>query len=89
MGLQQLHVIDLQAMRLKNSLHRRQGEVVEMFMVDGVKLGILNQMHQMRELHSDGSLRLQYHSQSRYKAVDVRDVGQHVVADDQVVLSIL
>ena len=38
---------------------------------------------------SDLLAREKYRSQSRCKAVDVRDVGQHVVADDQVVLSIL
>ena len=85
MGGQLLHVINLQPVGVEDTLYRPQREVVEVLVINGVKLALLNQPEEVGELHGDRPAGGQHRTQPLHKAVDIRDVGQHIVADYQVV----
>ena len=55
-----------------------------MLVVDGVKLLLLDELHQMRELKGGHALRLQQASKGLDEIVDVRHMGQHVVGRHQI-----
>ena len=53
-------------------------------MVDGVELVLLDQADQMREFERDDTLRLQEDLHAGDEVVEIRNLRQHVVADDQI-----
>ena len=53
-------------------------------MVDRIELILLHELKQVGKLHGDQPGRLQQHLEPFDKIIQVRDVSQHVVADDQI-----
>ena len=68
----------------KHVFDRDEREIREMFMVDGVEFVLRNQLHQMRELHRDGSLGLKQNFQTFDKIVQIGNMREHVIAHDQI-----
>ena len=60
-----------------------------MLVVDGVELVALHQAREVRELHGDHARGCEQRAQAGHEVVQVRDVGQDVVADDQIGLPML
>ena len=87
-GGQFFHIEEHQAVGRENLLDGRERQVAEVLVVDGVELIALDQPLQVRELHRDDTLRGQQGAQALHEVVDVRHVGQHVVAGDQVGLAV-
>jgi len=52
--------------------------------VDCIKLTIVNKLHQMREFHRNDAGRLQSDFETGNKIIQIGDVGQDVVADENV-----
>ena len=53
-------------------------------MVDGIKLFLLHQPQQMRELHGNDALRLEDDFHAGNKIINIRNVGKHVVAEQKI-----
>src|SRR6266705_75388 len=68
----------------KDPFDRHERQVAEVLVVDGVELVVGYQPRQMRELHGDHAMRRQQELHATDKIVDVRHMGQHVVAEQQV-----
>ncbi len=61
-----------------------EAEVGEVLVVDRVELVVLDQPEQVGELHRDHAARLEQDRHAADEVVEVRHVGQHVVAQQQV-----
>ncbi len=53
-------------------------------MIDGVELVVLDELHQVRELHRDRAVRRQQLFHSGHEVVEIGDVSQDVVADQEI-----
>ena len=84
MGGQLLDVEQRQPVGGEDPPHGGEREVGEVLVVDGVELVLLEQPQQVRELHRDRPARRQRDRQPGDEVVELRHVGEDVVADDQV-----
>src|SRR5258706_671215 len=75
-------------MVIKYSIHRCKREVRKMLMVNSIELIPFNQVQQMREFHRYQSVLFQEYLHARNKVIDVRNMGQNIIADQQVSLAI-
>ena len=53
-------------------------------MVDGVPLALVDQAHQVRELHRDRAAGVEQHLHAGNEVVEIRNVGEHVVAEQEI-----
>ena len=81
---QLFHIRYSQSGSTKNLRNRQERQVREMFVINGVKLCVLDELHQMRELQRDRSSGFQHGFQSTRKVVDVGNMRKHIVANDQI-----
>ena len=84
-----LDVEQLQSLAAQDALHGVQPQVGEMLVVDGVELRLLHQLQQVRELQCQCAVRRQHLAQPGHEVVDVRHVGQYVVAQHQIAAAAL
>ena len=84
MRRQLLDVEEPQAVRGEDLSRGEQREVREVLVVDRVELRLLDQAQQVRELHRDAPPGVEQELEAGDEVVEVRHVGEHVVADDQV-----
>ena len=87
--LQPLHVKDLQTVTREERHQRRHREIEHVLVVDGVELDVLHEVASVGELEGDPTARLQQRGETGDEAVDVRHVGEDVVAEDEVRLPAL
>lgn len=55
-----------------------------MLVIDGVKLGVLDQPHQVRKFQCDGATGLECGLQASRKVVDIGHMGVDIVAGDEI-----
>src|SRR5215472_14881907 len=79
-----VHVEEDKPVSGENLFNRNQREVGKVLVVDGIVLVLLHEAHEMRELQSRDSPRLQKDANAANEVIQVGDLGQNVVADDQV-----
>ena len=84
MHRQFLHVENHEAVPGENRVYGREGEIREVFVIDGIELIVRDQLHEMRELDRDHAARSQRDLQSSDEVVEVRHLREHVVAEEQV-----
>ena len=84
MGRQFLNIKHTQFCLGKNTGNRSQRKIREMLVINGVKLVLLNQAHQMRELQIYSAAFLQSDTQTLCKIIDIGDMRVHVVAANQI-----
>ncbi len=83
-GRQLFDVEQLQALTREHLLHRGEGKIGKVLVVDGVELVPTHQIKQVRELHGDHAQRLEQDLQAADKIVERRDMRQDIVAEQQV-----
>src|ERR1035437_1617089 len=71
-------------MPFKQRLQGGQREIKHMLVIDRVELAAVQKIHRVREFENDTPLGFERPSQALYEVVGVGDVGQDVVAQDQV-----
>src|SRR4051794_39769478 len=69
-------------------LHSHEGQVREMFVIDGIELSFLHQAQQMRKFERDNSVRLQGDLQTFGERVQIGHMRIDVVADEKIRLQI-
>ena len=84
MGLEFLHVEKHEAVMGENQLRGEEGEIGEVLVIDGVELVEFDEFQEMGKLHRQHPLGLQCKLQAGDEVVDVGDVGENVVADQEV-----
>src|SRR5713226_3034201 len=70
--------------RIQNLFRSQQGEVREMLMVDRVKLILLDQLQQVRELERQNPSGLEQDLDSSNKVAEIGNLRQNIVADQQI-----
>src|SRR5262245_30934741 len=76
-------------MRFENPADGEKREIREMLVVDRVELVSLNQPVQVWKLHRDHTALTQQHLEACHEIVQFRHMGEHVVADQQIGLTVL
>ena len=71
-------------LRAEDRLDRVQREVREVLVVDRVVLEVLDQFREVRELERRRPRRREQGGHARDEVVDVRDLGEHVVSEDEI-----
>src|SRR5690606_38836129 len=85
---QLVNVEEHQAVVFEDPFHRAKREIREVFVIDGIELISFYQPQEVGEFHSDYTVGLQEHLHTAYQVIDIRNVGQHVVTDQQVGLAV-
>src|SRR5262245_29284889 len=84
MGRDLLHVEQLEAMLACEPIDRYERKIREMLVIDGIKLILGNEPLEMRKLERDHSLRREQMRHTRGEIVEIRNLGQDIVADDEI-----
>jgi len=86
---QLLDIEDRHVVGGEDALQADQREVAEVLVVDGVELVAFDQALQMRELERHGSRRLKQRADPGDERVQIRNLREHVVAQDEIGLAAL
>jgi hypothetical protein len=84
MGGQLLHVEQHETVRREDALGGGERQVGEMLVIDGVELLFGHEPQQVREFHRDHAARLESDLHAGDEIVDVGNVGEHVVAQQEI-----
>src|SRR5262245_23895504 len=84
MGRKLLDVEHLEPVAASQPVDGNERKIREMLMIDRVELVVLDQSFEMRELERDDSVRSQQVGHSRRKVIEIRNLRQHIVADDKI-----
>src|SRR5690606_19737091 len=82
-----LDVEERKPVPLEERGRRERGEVGVVLVVDRIELPLSNELQEMGKLEGDRAMRREQEPQPRDEIVEVRHVGEHVVADDEVGLT--
>ena len=74
----------IRASALRETALNRQLPGSDISMINGVELVVLDELHQVRDLHRDRAVRRQQLFHSGHKVVEIGDVSQNVVADQEI-----
>ena len=84
MRRQLLDIENSKPMASRHAFDRHERKVRKVLMVDGIELVFLDQPLKMGKLECNHAIRRQQDLHTRNKIVEVRDLRQHIVADDEV-----
>ena len=75
-----VNIKKFQSLGPENFTNRVKREIRKMFMVDGIKLVIINQLNQVREFHGNDTIGLENALHSAYKIIDIRHMREYIIA---------
>ena len=87
-NLEMLDGENLQAVPREERLQRGEGEVEDVLVVDGVELGVLDEVHAVRTLENDATAGAQEAREPGDEVIGGRRVGEDVVAENEIGLTI-
>ena len=76
------HVKHPKAMRSQYFFGRIERKIGKMLMVDGIELGLFDELQQMWKFEADDAVRLKQNGKSGNEIIDIRNVSEDVISDD-------
>jgi hypothetical protein len=78
------NIEDNQAIVREDAVHRSEGKVGEMFVINGVELVLRHQPQEVREFKRGNAFGLKQYGKTCDEVVDARHVGEHVVGGGEI-----
>src|SRR5437016_6204327 len=76
------------AMALEQRLQRRQTEVKNVLMINGIELAVFDEIRRVGKFQDDTAMRLEQSAKSANEIIGIRRVGKDIVAEDQIRLPV-